>query len=245
MLSVFLYGMPGIVKFLPVLYLHPPRGSKVRHVARAPRQTENMVRLKHEERPLDRCTDAEKTRRYRRRGAAGPHVRYAHLPDRKQTCLGLKMHKTPEITRLIHDNFWIVLSFAFGQPAVGNFIEKKFAGEWKYLHKAVYEHAEIRADRALLEMATQLRVLDDAEDMNEYFKQVKRPPLGEVIQAGGTRTDMHFRDMTNKVMHGTRFEWRLGTDDPKIVVHSNQPDRWQSAEISIFHLMGLIGGLMF
>ena len=68
---------------------------------------------------------------------------------------------------------------------------------------------------ALLEMATQLRVLDDAEELNEFFKQVKHPPLGEVIQADGTRTDMHFRDMTNKVTHGTQFEWWLGTDDQK------------------------------
>jgi hypothetical protein len=155
------------------------------------------------------------------------------------------MHKTPEITRLIHDNFWIVLSFAFAQPAVGRVISERFAGEWKYLHKSVYEYAEIRADRALLEMATQLRVLDDEQALNEIFKQVKRPALGEVLQADGTRTELHFRDMTNKVMHGTRFEWRLGTDDPKIVIHSNQPDRWQSAEISIIELMALIGSIMF
>jgi hypothetical protein len=155
------------------------------------------------------------------------------------------MHKTPEITRLIHDNFWIVLSFAFGQPSVGRVIEQRFHGEWKYLRKSVYEYAEIRADRALLEMATQLRVLDDEQGLNDYFKQTKHPPLGEVVQADGMRTDMHFRDMTNKVMHGTNFEWRLGGDDPKIVVHSNQPDRWQYAEISIVAVMGLIGGLMF
>ena len=102
---------------------------------------------------------------------------------------GLEMHKTPEITRLIHDNFWIVLSFAFGQPAVGNVIDKEFKGEWKYLHKSVYERAEIRADRALLEMATQLRVLDDAEDLNEFFKQRSDRRFGEVIQPDGTRDE--------------------------------------------------------
>jgi len=116
---------------------------------------------------------------------------------------------TPEITRLIHNNFWIVLSFAFGQPAVGKLIEQKFRGEWKYLHKSVYELAEMRADRALLEMATQLRVLDDAEGISDYFKQVGREPLGHVIQGDGTRTDLHFRDMTNKLMHGVKYEWKL------------------------------------
>ena len=66
-------------------------------------------------------------------------------------------------------NFWIVLSFAFAQPVIGKLIEQRFKGEWKYLHKSVYENAEQRADRALFRMATQLRVLDDAEGLNEYL----------------------------------------------------------------------------
>lgn len=156
------------------------------------------------------------------------------------------MHKSPEIiTRLIHDNFWIVLSFAFGQPTIGRILKEKFKGEWKYLHKSIYDDAEIRADRALLEMATQLRVLDDNQDLSDYFKQINFPALGEVIQADGNRTDLHFRDMTNKIMHGTHYEWRLGNDDPKVVIGSDQPERWQSAEVSIFCLMGIIGGLGF
>jgi hypothetical protein len=152
---------------------------------------------------------------------------------------------TSEITRLIHDNFWIVLSFAFGQPAVGKYIEQRFRGEWKYLRKSVYESAELRADRALLEMGTQLRVLDDAERLNDYFKQAGHPPLGSVEQADGSTTELHFRDMINKLMHGTEYKWQLGGDDPKIIVLSDQPERWRSAEISVQALMALIGGLMF
>ena len=155
------------------------------------------------------------------------------------------MHKTPGITRLIHDNFWVVLSFAFAQPAVDRLLDNKFKGEWKYLRKSVYENAEIRADRALLELATQLRVLDDEQALNDFFKQTQHPGFGEVVQGDGMRTTLHFRDMTNKVMHGTRYEWRLGDDNPIIVIHSNQPDRWQIAELSIIRLMGLIGQLMF
>jgi hypothetical protein len=51
--------------------------------------------------------------------------------------------------------------------------------------------------------------------------------------------------MTNKLIHGTKYEWQLGGDDPSIIVHSNQPERWQSAEIKMVALMGLVGGLMF
>jgi hypothetical protein len=57
------------------------------------------------------------------------------------------MHKTPGITRLIHENLWIILSFAFAQPAITRFIEGKFKGDWKYQDKSIYEYAEIRADR--------------------------------------------------------------------------------------------------
>jgi len=120
------------------------------------------------------------------------------------------MHKTPEITRLIHDNFWIVLSFAFAQPVVERIIDEKFVGEWRLLRKSVYENAEIRADRALLEMAPQLRVLDDEQDLSEIFRRRKSAPLGFVVQGDGKRTDLHFRDLTNKIMHGSAFQWRLG-----------------------------------
>jgi hypothetical protein len=58
---------------------------------------------------------------------------------------------TPEITRLIHDNLWIVISFAFGRPTIARILNANFVGEWKYLNKTIYERAEIRADRALLE----------------------------------------------------------------------------------------------
>jgi hypothetical protein len=155
------------------------------------------------------------------------------------------MHKTPDIARLIHENLWTVLSFAFAQPAIGRFINDKFRGEWKYLHKTIYEHAEFRADRALLEMATQLRVLDDAEGkgLSNYLMQTQQAPLGTVLQGDGSRTDLHFRDMTNKIMHGSHYEWRLGDDKPTVIISSDQPDRWQNAELSLVHLMGLIGNL--
>jgi hypothetical protein len=42
------------------------------------------------------------------------------------------MQKTPEITRLIHDNFWIIASYTFGQPVVIQMMEKQFHGEWKF-----------------------------------------------------------------------------------------------------------------
>ena len=57
------------------------------------------------------------------------------------------MHKTPEITRLIHENFWLVMAFALSRPNVDELLDKRFLGEWKYLRKSFYELAEVRADQ--------------------------------------------------------------------------------------------------
>jgi hypothetical protein len=96
------------------------------------------------------------------------------------------MHRNPEITRLIHDKLWVVICFAFGQPAVGKVIQQKFQGEWPVLHKAVHELADVRADRALLEMATHLRVLDDAEDLQET---AELPPEYALTQIKGVHAN--------------------------------------------------------
>jgi hypothetical protein len=152
---------------------------------------------------------------------------------------------TPEITRLIHDNLWVIISFAFGRPAIANFVANRFMGEWKYLAKTIFEVAEIRADRALLEMATQLRVLEDEEKLSTYFSETKRTPLGTVIQGDGTATELHLRDFTNKVIHARSFDWAMSdTENPKVICHSADVRRWEKAEIDLAALMALIGGLM-
>jgi hypothetical protein len=103
------------------------------------------------------------------------------------------LHKTPEITRLIHENFSILISFAFSRKTLSAIVQDKFKGEWKYLEKGLVQYAEARADRALLEMGTQLRILDDKEGLNDFYRARGDPSLGTVTQAGGDLTDLHFR----------------------------------------------------
>ena len=154
------------------------------------------------------------------------------------------MHRPPEITSLIHENFWIILSFALARPVATKLLNDRFHGEWKQLRKTIYETAEKRADRALLEMATQLRVLDDMEHINEHLIATKHDPLGTVVQGDGSTTDLFFRDMTNKVIHGAGYEWVLtDPDNPVVVCHPHARDRWQRADIQLLPLMGLIGML--
>ena len=97
---------------------------------------------------------------------------------------------------------------------------------------------EVEADQALLGMATQLRKLDNEFGLGEVLFKEGFPPLGFVIQGSGEREDLHFRDMTNKVLHASRFEWRLG-DSLVVTCISTDKDRWQSAEIDVAALQGL------
>jgi hypothetical protein len=156
------------------------------------------------------------------------------------------MHKAQELTRLIHDNFWLVMSFAYPQPVLRQTIAERFAGEWKYLRKSLHELAEVRADRALLEMATQLRVLDDDQDLSGYLKEAGGAPLGRVIQADGEATELYYRDMTNKIMHASKFEWDFSDpQNPGVICYPNNCDRWQRADIDLLALAALVGCLMF
>lgn len=139
------------------------------------------------------------------------------------------------------------MAHAFSQPHLERLMDERFLGEWKYLRKSLFERAEGRADRALLEMATQLRVLDDEQQISDYLKKTKSDPIGTVTQADGSSTDLHFRDMTNKVIHAGRFAWDLSVpSNPKIVCLPRQADedRWTSAEIDLLALAGLIGSIM-
>lgn len=156
------------------------------------------------------------------------------------------MHNPYELVRNAQENFATVLMFAFGQPAVGAVINEKFQGEWKFLNKLIYEVSERRADRALLEMAVQLRALDDLNDLNETYQRQKKPALGTVVQVDGSTTDLYFRDMTNKLMHAGGFSWELADlKGPTVVCLSNDGKRWKEAHIKLVTLMTYMGGLGF
>jgi len=152
------------------------------------------------------------------------------------------MHKSVELTRLIHSNFAIAMSFAFSQPPLQRMLEQNFSGEWMPLRKSIFESSKIRADRAMLEMAAQLRVLDDRDNLNEVFRQMSNPTLGRVIQRDGSVCDLRFRDMTNKLMHASRFDWDFSNEDePKLICHPIDRDKWERAEIELMSLAAVIG----
>jgi hypothetical protein len=156
------------------------------------------------------------------------------------------MQKTPGITRLIHENWVVVISFALAWPRWTVLLDEQDAvGAGKQLQKS-FELAEHRADRALLEMAIQLRALDDEEHLSNIYKKGKREPLGVVVQSDETVTDLYFRDLTNKIMHAAGFHWLLSDpNSPRVICLPHSQETWQRAEVNLLALMRLIGGLGF
>ena len=62
----------------------------------------------------------------------------------------------------------------------------------------------------------------------------------------GSKTELYFRDMTNKLMHAGGFSWELADlKDPTVVCLSNDGTRWKEAHIKLVTLMMYLGGLGF
>ena len=153
-------------------------------------------------------------------------------------------HRLP-LTQLIHKNFWVVMSYAFATPVLSKWVSSRFHGEWKYLNKALFDMPISDANLGLLELATQLRLLDDHEDLSGYLRDDDHRGFGKVVKQDGSEETLYLRDMTNKVMHSASIEWKLDDpDNPVIVCNSDDDKRWVRAEIELRRLAAFIGMLM-
>jgi hypothetical protein len=145
------------------------------------------------------------------------------------------------LTRLIHENFSLLMMYAYSQPALVRLFEERFEGEWKNLPKALFGYPIEKITRACLELGTLLRVLDDEDQLGDYLKQTGSPPLGRVVKNGQPDEPLYLRDMTNTLMHSTHFTWERGDDElgVKLICHSADPTRWKRAEIEMISLAEL------
>jgi hypothetical protein len=149
------------------------------------------------------------------------------------------------LTQLIHENLSVLVTFAFSREPLELLRSTRFRGEWKYLDKALFVVSEQRADRACVELATLIRLLDDDEDVSGYLKENANLRFGRVVKEGQLEEPLYLRDLTNKIIHAHRLEWDFSTaGDPRVVCVSRQPERWLRAEIEIVALAGFCGQLM-
>ena len=149
------------------------------------------------------------------------------------------------LTHLIHENLSVLVTFAFSRLPLQSLRENKFRGGWKYLDRALFTVSEQRAERACLELATFIRLLDDDENIADYLRQTGGHSFGRVVKKGQPDEPLYLRDLTNKVIHAHDLEWDFSTpDDPNLVCISRQPERWLKAEVEVVALAAFCGQLM-
>jgi hypothetical protein len=110
----------------------------------------------------------------------------------------------------------------------------------------VYEISQARAEKAILELALFLRMLDDREDLAGYLNQTQSQlRYGRLIVEGKPEQQLKMRDVANKIIHADRFDWTFSNPkQPFLVCHGSDKEQWLRAEIDIVEVAALCGQLM-
>ncbi len=149
------------------------------------------------------------------------------------------------LSQLVRENLSLVVNFCFARGPLLRLFAEQFKGEWKYLQEALFETPELSANRAALELALFLRLLDDREDFSSYLRASGSWSLGRLIIEGKPNQDLGMRDVANKIIHASRLEWDLTNPDaPVLVCVSHEKERWLRAEVDVVRLAAFCGELM-
>ena len=155
-------------------------------------------------------------------------------------------HRSLPMTRLIHEQFSILMTYALSRTATASFMDQ-LTGDQKHLRFALYDLAEERANRALLELALYVRLVDDDEEqqLSEFYKE---HGFGEVEKSDGTRQVLTLRALANKVIHAERHEWLVeDAYDPVVRCYASKDQAsrfgWMSATIHFLPLAAFCGML--
>lgn len=150
------------------------------------------------------------------------------------------------LTKLIHENLGIVMCFAFSRGPLEAMVRTQFGGEWKYLHKAILELPETRAQKACIELALFLRILDDEIGISTIHSSSKSIPCcGKLTLKNGRVENLPFREAANKIIHSSRIEWEFGeSSTPTLICTTRKPEKWTKAEIDLVGLASVCGQLI-
>jgi hypothetical protein len=155
---------------------------------------------------------------------------------------------SPPFSRLVHENLSVLMCFAYSRKPLIEMVEGKFLGEWKYLNKALFEISAERAEKACLELALFLRMLDDDENISRYHASTKNVPnCGKLVMKEGVEKVLTFREVANKVIHSSHREWDF-TEQPTLVCYARPTDTekwgWVRAEVSVVALAAVCSQLI-
>jgi len=148
-------------------------------------------------------------------------------------------------THLIHENLSIVMTFAFSRGPLEKMIKETFVGEWKYLNKVLFSISEEHAEKACLELALFLRMLDEEQQISEYYAKTTSHEFGRLIFKDGSEKPLTLREVTNKIIHSSGLEWEF--DDflgALLVCHGSDKEKWEKARIEVQAVAAACGTLM-
>ncbi len=149
------------------------------------------------------------------------------------------------LTQLIHENFSIIMTFAFSRVPLERMIQSRFTGEWKYLNKAIFDIPEARVQRACLEFAILLRQLDDEDPMSDSMKTGAAVGYGDLLKLDGSKRLLTLRDVCNKIIHAASSAWDCSRPDwPVLVCEAQEGQDWQRAEIHWVQVAAAVGNIM-
>lgn len=68
------------------------------------------------------------------------------------------------------------MCFAYSRRPLERMVNRTFVGEWKYLNKVLFDISEQRAEKACIELALFLRMINDDEEISAYNKSTGQTP---------------------------------------------------------------------
>jgi hypothetical protein len=150
------------------------------------------------------------------------------------------------LTRFLHENMAIVMTFVFSQAPMKRMINERFKGYWEYLEDFAFEVPRRNAIRACLEIALLIRLVDDTYKTPPFMK--KRHLFGAIYSTDGKTKPLYLREFTNKIIHAKDLSWDLSDENaPKLWCTAPEEQRirhkWERAEVNIISLAAYCGVL--
>ena len=155
----------------------------------------------------------------------------------------MPQHPLP-LTGIVHENLSILMMFAFSrQPLLG--LRKKFVGNWQQLDHVLFTIAEQRAIRACLELAILMRHYDDIVAPTRLPDDGRpRISFGRLFTEGKPEKTISHREVSNKIIHSSRYEWDFSDPEiPALVCIAQDTQKWDRAVINVVHIAAYCGTL--
>jgi len=147
------------------------------------------------------------------------------------------------LTRFLHENMAIVMTFAFSQGPIRRLIDEEFKGYWEYLEDFAFGVPRQNATHACLEIAVLLRLVEPPRDGRKGWS------FGVIYRPDGTTKPLSLKELAHKIIHGQELSWDLSDEKaPKLLCAAPDDEKekykWTKAEVNIVTLAAHCGTMI-